>query len=546
MVTIINIKIILLSSFIILCPLALSGNLLFAQELSFEINETGHAFFPPNIDVDSSGQFIVVWQDYRHCPGYEGGVGGEEGGAAIYIQKFDTNGVKSGNNIRVDEKSDDDIRNTNPDIAINKTSGDFVIVWQERSGISENDWGKSRIIASIFNAGFEKIAFQFVVNHDNTIRQNFPEVKYLANNSIIIFWHENHDHNQFYYAKLFDPSGVPISEKFKANSNHVPGNVLFDALPLSGFYIAWDRYIQMYDNFGSPVTGIFEGPLQNFNATKSLNENDILIVTRDEYQRRLEGVIYHVDQNSYSERFRIDDDTTTLNTRGGSDIAVNQSGDFIVVWKDSRNDYNNLYDVSDVYAQRFDNTAQSIGSNFKVNHEATELHQSFTKVSFYQNRFIAIFTQRRISEPTVELPPLPIGVVDPSKSRSYIVGTSQDFSSPTPGPVFGWEYIFPPDPDTFDASRPPYPNPFIKQVHGFVAIEFDLDSGADVSLNIYNMLGQRIRTLFSGPLPGGFYRAKWYGTTQDRDMVASGLYFCILRIDGQVFTKKITFITGSK
>jgi len=128
MVKIISIKKILFPSFTLLCSLVLSGNLLFAQELSFEINDTGHAFFEPNIDVDSSGQFIAVWADYRHCPEY----GGEEGGAAIYIQRFDTTGVKSGNNVRMDEKSDYDVSNTNPDVAINKTNGDFVIVWQER------------------------------------------------------------------------------------------------------------------------------------------------------------------------------------------------------------------------------------------------------------------------------------------------------------------------------------------------------------------------------------------------------------------------------
>ena len=72
-----------LLSFVTLIKLILS------QELCFEINETGHAFFEPNLDVDSSVHFIAVWDDYCHCPEYCG----EEGGAAIYVQRFDTNGV---------------------------------------------------------------------------------------------------------------------------------------------------------------------------------------------------------------------------------------------------------------------------------------------------------------------------------------------------------------------------------------------------------------------------------------------------------------------
>jgi hypothetical protein len=504
---------------LVLLTSIISSKLIFAQELSFEISETGHVA-TNNLDVDSSGQFIAVWDDYRHCPEN----GGEEGGAAIYVQRFDANGVKLGNNIRMDEKSDDDISNTRPDIVINKTNGDFVIVWQERSGSSDNGDRKSRIIASIFKADFGKIAFQFVVDQNDTIWQAFPEVKYLSNHNIIILWHENHEGNQFYYAKLFNSFGVSIGERFKVNSNNVSSSTAhFDMLPLSGFYLVWDQYIQVYDNFGNPVTDILEGPFQNVNTTKSLNENNILIITRSESHRQLKGIIYQIIPNSYSEYFRIDDDTTTLNRRGGSDIAVNQSGDFIVVWRDSRNDYNGLYDISDVYGQRFDRSARPIGSNFKANHEDTERKQYNSKVAIYHDRFVAIFSQ-----------------------GGYIVGTSQDFSNPTPGQVYGWEYLVPPVPPsypiTFDSSKPPYPNPFIKQIHKFVTIEFDLDTEANVLLEIYNTLGQKIKTLLSIRLPGGFYAAKWFGDTNIGKIATSGIYLCSLCINGKAFNKKITFI----
>ncbi|MBN1552221.1 T9SS type A sorting domain-containing protein [bacterium] len=482
---------------------------------------------------------MAVWADYRHCPEYGEG---SEGGAAIYIQRFDTSGVRLGNNIRMDEKSDGDISNTNPDIAISKTCGDFVIVWQERSDSSTfSSRTTSRIIANIFNVDLVKVAFQFVVLPNDTMRQAFPEARYLSNNNILILWLENHNGNQFYYAKLFDSLGVVVREKFKVNSNDVSSSsVFFDALPSSGFYFIWDSYIQMYDNSGNSVTDILEGPFENVNAVRSLNENDILIICRDEFQRRLEGVIYKVTQNSYSESFRIDDDTTTLNTRGGCDVALNQSGDFIVVWRDSRNDYNNLYDVSDVYGQRFDYEAHPIGNNFKINHEDTEIEQHYPKVSFYNNRFITIFLQGEVRESTDDLSD---DVVDVNESRSDIVGTSQNFTNPTPGQVYGWRYLHPSPPDTFDASRQPYPNPFIKEDHDFVAIEFNLDKEARVSCTIYNMLGQHIKTLLSSELLSkGFYVAKWYGDTHNGGMVNSGVYFCVFIINGKAFNKKITLI----
>ena len=508
----------------------------FAQQLSFEINEAGHAL-TANFDVDSSGKFIAVWDDYRHLPEYGKD---NEGGAAIYVQRFDTSGIKLGDNIRIDEKSHDDISNTRPDIAINKTNGDFVIVWQERSGSSANNDRKSQIIASVFRADFEKIAFQFVVDQNDTVWQAFPEVKYLSNNNILILWHENHDGSQYYFAKLLDPFGVVISKRFKVNSNNISASIsYFDALAPSGFYFIWDSYMQLYDNFGNPITDVLAGPFQNVNAVKSLNEENILIITRDEYQRRLEGTIYNIRQNSYHESFRIDDDTTTLNRRGSSDVALNESGDFIIVWKDWRNDYRNLYDVTDVYGQRFDKNFRPIGSNFKINHEDTEREQHNPKVSFYRNRFIVIYSQGEDRELAGELP---ADVIDISASGGYIVGTSQDFTNPIPGKVYGWEYLLPSSPRTFDALRPPYPNPFIKKFQDHVTIEFDLGTEGNVSFGIYNILGQRIKKLSSCRLLEGSYLVKWYGETDQGTVAASGVYFCRIEIDGKISNKKINFI----
>lgn len=519
-------------------------NTLFAQELSFEIDETGLAFFDAALDVDLSGQFIAVWQDFRHCPEYGKD---NEGGAAIYIQKFDAHGVMSGHNIRIDEKNDDDISNTNPDIAINKATGDIVIVWQERSGASESgSKTKSRIIASIFSASFEKIAFQFVVNPSDTLWQAFPEVKYLSNNNILIIWHINRYDGQFYQAKLYNSLGAVVKETFLTNANDLPSSTtFFDALPSGGFYFVWDSYMQFYDNWGTPVTDVLEGSFENVNAVKSLNEEGILIITRDECLSRLEGVVYHLVENSYGERFRIDDDTTTVNTRGGSDIAVNQSGDFIVVWTDGRHDYNNWYDVSDIYAQRFDKNVTPIGNNFKVNHEESEIKQYFPKVSLYQNRFITIFSQGAASEPITDLPldDLPFDVINVSAGRSYLIGASQDFTNPTPGQVYGWESLFLPPPEVMDVSRPAYPNPFVKRDHDFVTVEFDLDKEVTASCMIYNVFGQQIKTLFSScSLPADFYRVKWYGGMHNGGMATSGLYLCVLRIDEEIYTKKIVFI----
>jgi hypothetical protein len=74
-----------------------------------------------------------------------------------------------------------------------------------------------------------------------------------------------------------------------------------------------------------------------------------------------------------------------------------------------------------------------------------------------------------------------------------------------------------------------YPNPF----NPVTSIRYQLDQAAQVELNIYNRLGQRIQTLQNGRQSAGFYRASFNGST-----LASGVYYVILKANGLVVDRK--------
>lgn len=74
---------------------------------------------------------------------------------------------------------------------------------------------------------------------------------------------------------------------------------------------------------------------------------------------------------------------------------------------------------------------------------------------------------------------------------------------------------------------PNYPNPFNPETW----FPFELKEAADVSLNIYNLEGQRVRQLSLGFLAAGNYRSRakaayWDGRNHLGEHVASGVYFC--------------------
>jgi len=66
-----------------------------------------------------------------------------------------------------------------------------------------------------------------------------------------------------------------------------------------------------------------------------------------------------------------------------------------------------------------------------------------------------------------------------------------------------------------------YPNPF----NPSTKISFGLPSRSMVQIEIYNLLGQRVKTLLSGELSAGNFSLEWNGTDGGSKNVTSGVYF---------------------
>lgn len=70
-----------------------------------------------------------------------------------------------------------------------------------------------------------------------------------------------------------------------------------------------------------------------------------------------------------------------------------------------------------------------------------------------------------------------------------------------------------------------FPNPFNSQT----TIRYFLLTDDDVSLRIYNILGQRVKLLYEGFRRVGTYSVPWDGTDQNGNTVSSGVYFYEVR-----------------
>jgi hypothetical protein len=83
-----------------------------------------------------------------------------------------------------------------------------------------------------------------------------------------------------------------------------------------------------------------------------------------------------------------------------------------------------------------------------------------------------------------------------------------------------------------------YPNPF----NPTTALRFDLPEVSDVTLTIYNMLGQKVRTFDYQNTSAGYHSVKWNATNDYGDPVGAGVYLYQLQTKDFVKTRKMVLL----
>ena len=83
-----------------------------------------------------------------------------------------------------------------------------------------------------------------------------------------------------------------------------------------------------------------------------------------------------------------------------------------------------------------------------------------------------------------------------------------------------------------------YPNPFNTKT----AIKFAISEPNDVELQIYNSLGQLVRTFKNRYDQAGIYRIVWNGKNESGQAVASGIYYLKLKVNDLEKTKQMILV----
>jgi len=90
--------------------------------------------------------------------------------------------------------------------------------------------------------------------------------------------------------------------------------------------------------------------------------------------------------------------------------------------------------------------------------------------------------------------------------------------------------------------KPNYPNPFNSQTNIPYQVSGNQGAPVSVSLCIYNVKGELIQQLVKTDRLPGNYSTRWDGANRSGQNVASGVYFCVLKIEDNILNRKLILL----
>jgi len=476
----------------------------YAQITDFQVNENpgpqdedqGHSC----ICIDDSGNFVIAWVDERN------------GIPDIYAQRYSSDGSALGTNFKVNDQGSVD----NWYISISADgNGNFVITWADFRN------GDADIYAQRYSSDGSALGTNFKVNDDlGNAEQGSPSISIDGNGNFVITWDDFRNGDQDIYAQRYSSDGSALGTNFLVNDQGSMWQVVpsISTESSGNFVITWedwrngdaDIYAQRYASDGITLGSNFQvDDVQGFARGPSISTDSSgnFVITWTDFRNGNVDIYaqrYASDGSALGTNFRVDDDPGSEEQETSS-ISVDDGGNFVITWMDSRNG-----DYGDIYAQRYSSDGSALGTNFRVTNTSLE-KQYDSDVKLWNNRIYNTWTDHRA------------GI-----TKSDIWANVLDWNNPVG--IDKNELIL--IPQEFRLLQN-YPNPFNPETK----IRYTVPQFSKVVIKVFDILGREIETLVNEEKPVGTYEITWYA-----ENLPSGIYFYRLQADSFVETKKMVLL----
>ena len=265
----------------------------------------------PQMAMDTSGSSLVVWESEN-----------EDGdGFGVYFQRLSETGTALGSATIANTTTTLDQRF--PDVATNSSGSVSVIVWMSYSG---TDWD---IMARMFDGSGVALSAEIPVNDVTVDQQTHPSVCVSDNGSFKVSWTEHDAGDQNVKVRAFTNTGAALVSSAIVHST------------TTGF--------QGYSSIACTGTG------------------EAVVTWQDENDGSGHGVSAASLDTAGIVLTEIDVNGTTAGNQQEPDVAMDAIGNAVITWASFSQDG----DAYGIFAQRFDNSLSTVGSEFQVNTSGT-------------------------------------------------------------------------------------------------------------------------------------------------------------------------------
>ena len=361
------------------------GNRLWAQDLRVNTDAETANQYRPAVAVDGSGHAFVVWRDERN------------GNPDIYAQRLDAGGNRL---LTADVRVNMDggtAYQSSPAMAVDG-GGNAVVVWQD------NRNGNYDIYAQRLDAGGNPLwAADVLVNSDGgTAKQEYPAVAVDGGGQAVVVWEDyrNGDYYRDIYVQRVDVGGNPLwAQDARVNSDGGTADQGSPAVAVDGggnAVVVWqdnrngnyDIYAQRLDAGGNRLWAqdlrveSDGGTVPQRYPAVAVDGGGQAVVVWADWRNGVRG-IYAQRLNAQGNRLWAQD--LRVNAEGGMTlptrddppvVALDRSGNAVVVWADVRNGN------TDIYAQRVDAGGNRLwAQDVRVNSDGGTAEQWFPAVA---------------------------------------------------------------------------------------------------------------------------------------------------------------------
>lgn len=272
-------------------------------------------------------------------------------------------------------------------------NGDFVVAWNSNG----QDGDGHGVFAQRFRADGVPQGSEFAVNTYTTSTQWFPAIARADQGAFVIVWDDEvQDGSQGgIYARRYNQAGVAQGSEFLVNSTTLSdqsyASVAMDSA--GNFVIAWhyleqngplrNVYARRFSSLGQPLGSEFRvntytTGYQEFPAIAMDDSGDFVIVwvssNQDGSGDGIFGQRYNSSGQPVGGEFRVNGYTT--NSQALPAVAMDADGDFIATWWSANQDGSG----TGVYARRFDAAGNALGFDFRANTD-TQGNQTVPQVA---------------------------------------------------------------------------------------------------------------------------------------------------------------------